>query len=91
MQDGGVKNPGSEAFYNRRHGDAMSISAHSVTHVHLGQGLREHAMRTPPQPNKVMTSLTFVLSSKCCLHIMEMPPKPLDAMASQQRDTIHRG
>ncbi|KAK9116335.1 hypothetical protein Sjap_015282 [Stephania japonica] len=83
-----VENPGSEAFRNKRRCDVVSIPAHDVTYVHLGQGLREHAVRTPPRPNKVTATVTYVLDSEHHLHVMETPPKPLDATASQRRDTV---
>ncbi|KAK9123831.1 hypothetical protein Sjap_013433 [Stephania japonica] len=71
--------------------DTMSISAHSVPHVCLGQGLREHAVRTSPRPNMGTMSLTYVLGSEHHLHAVETPPKPLYSTTSRRRDTVHSG
>ncbi|KAK9108974.1 hypothetical protein Sjap_017034 [Stephania japonica] len=85
----GVKNPVSEAFCNRHRGNAMSIPAHGVTYVRLEQRSREHAVKTPPRPNKVTASLTYELGRQPHLHTVEEPPKPLDATASRRHDTVH--
>ncbi|KAK9153454.1 hypothetical protein Sjap_000934 [Stephania japonica] len=86
----GAENPNLKVFCKRRRGNAMSIPAHGVTHVCLGQGLREHVVRTPPQPNKVTTSFTYELGSKPYLHVVETPSKSLDDTASQRRVTVHK-
>ncbi|KAK9155274.1 hypothetical protein Sjap_002754 [Stephania japonica] len=69
----GVENPGSEAFCKRRRGDTVSILAHNVTHVHLGQKLRGSRLEDAATIDEVTMSLTYELGSEHYLHAMETP------------------